>query len=50
MTAYLLVAAPVELCRREDVRDGAEAMEQHGRELDRNDESEEEHKHETDGF
>lgn len=32
------------------MRDGSEAMEQHGSELNDQDESEEEHKHETNGF
>ena len=32
--AYLVVTAGVEFARRHDVRQGAEAMEQHGEELD----------------
>ena len=46
--AHLVVAAGVELARRHDVRQGAEAVEQHGEELDDQDECEEEHENETD--
>lgn len=46
---YLLVAAS-ELRRGQDMRDGAEAMEQHGHELDNQNEGEEEHEHQTDRF
>lgn len=46
---YLLVAAG-KLSGGQDVRDGAEAMEQHGSELNDQDEGKEEHKHKTDGF
>ena len=48
--AYLVAAAGIELARRHDVRQGAEAMEQHGEELDHQDEREEEHEHQTDGL
>lgn len=43
-----LLAAAGELCGGKDVGDGAEAMEQHGHELDDQDEGKEEHKHQTD--
>lgn len=46
----LLIEAEVQFRRGQDVRQGSEAMEQHGRELDDQDEGEEEHKHQTDGL
>lgn len=47
---HLLVPAKRELGRGQDVRQRAEAMEQHGRKLDDQDEREEEHEHQTDGL
>lgn len=47
---HLFVATQVEVGRGEYVRQRAEPMEQHGRELYDDDEREEEHKHQTDGF
>lgn len=46
----LLVEAQIEVGGGEDMRKRAEAMEQHGRELDDQDKGEEEHKHQTDRF
>ena len=42
------MTAGVELARRHDVGERAEAVEQHGEELDHQDQREEEHKHQTD--
>jgi hypothetical protein len=47
---YLLVAVPVELGGSQDVRNGSKAMEQHGHELDDQDQSKEEHEHQTNGL
>lgn len=46
----LLVEAEVEVGGGQDVRQRSEAMEQHGRELDDQDEGEEEDKHQSDGL
>lgn len=49
MRSYLLVAE-VEFCGGEDVGERPESMEQHGDELDDEDQGEEEHEDQTDGF
>lgn len=49
-TTYLLVATQIKLRRGQNVRDGAKSVEQHGGKLNDQDQGEEEHKHQTDGF
>lgn len=48
--SYLLVAEEVDFGGRQNVRDGAESVEQHGHELDDQNQREEEHEHQTDRF
>ncbi len=53
LVADVLLPPPpeaVELCRGQDVRDGSEAMEDHGNELDDDDKREEEHEDDSDGL
>uniref|UniRef100_A0A2M4D7A2 Putative secreted protein n=1 Tax=Anopheles darlingi TaxID=43151 RepID=A0A2M4D7A2_ANODA len=46
----LLRTVPVEFGRGENLRDRTEAMHQHGHELDHQNDTEEQHKHQTDRF
>lgn len=49
-STHLLVPAEGQLGGGQDVGQCSEAMEQHGRKLDHQNEREEEHEHQTDGF